>query len=463
MINFTNRSYDAIRRDLITQLQSMTDVWNDSNESDASMIFINTLAGISAMLNFYIDKQCNESYINLAREDKNVISLLELLNYKRPLRVPARATQVFEKISYEASSTGSSNSIRVELPKYTALSSGSSEIPFMLGESLVMTEADTSKEVLILQGSRETYTFNKSDIIGYKLYLPQGGISEEDFEFKVDEVKWMKCDNAFLKYNGGRYYSLHRDAYDSHYILLSCDYEKYMYDDSSIVVNYIDCEGEFTASPNTVTVLVNNEYSNNLSTYNKDYFTGGFSDNDIMLDRAKIQEGCKTLDKLVRLEDYQSYISTYPSVKSCQCVDWSVKSFTDIKPYQIICFLLLDEETPSNEFMKKLQEDIKEKQVYSNEVILKAGACIPKSVKVKIKAKSKFVDTLSLTNLVRDSIKVLYQHKSFDQNLIREEIYTNVLSKTNEIYTMEIVEPKENFYPSIGEYFELSNVEVEVE
>ena len=135
MINFTNRDYNTIRKDLINQLKSMTDKWNDTNESDASMIFINTLAGISAMLNFYIDKQCNEAYINLAKEDKNVLSLLELLNYKRPLRVPARATQVFEKVSTEGSSTDTVNSISIELPKYTTLTgSHSGSIPYMLDE-----------------------------------------------------------------------------------------------------------------------------------------------------------------------------------------------------------------------------------------------------------------------------------------------------------------------------------------
>ena len=283
MINFTNRDYNTIRKDLINQLKSMTDKWNDTNESDASMIFINTLAGISAMLNFYIDKQCNEAYINLAKEDKNVLSLLELLNYKRPLRVPARATQVFEKVSTEASSPDTVNSIDINLPKYTSLSSSrSGNISYMLNEPLIMGPTETYKEVEVIQGSRQTYIYTKKDIIGYKLHLPKGGISEEDFKLLVDNSEWEKCDNAFLKYRGGRYYSVYRDPYDSHYILLSCDFENYIYDDSKIEVQYINCLGEYTDPPNTVVSLQNN--ISNLVTYNKDYFTGGFTEDDVLLD-----------------------------------------------------------------------------------------------------------------------------------------------------------------------------------
>ena len=194
-----------------------------------------------------------------------MIFLLELLNYKRPLRVPARATQVFEKVSTEASSPDTVNSIDINLPKYTSLSSSrSGNISYMLNEPLIMGPTETYKEVEVIQGSRQTYIYTKKDIIGYKLHLPKGGISEEDFKLLVDNSEGEKCDNAFLKYRGGRYYSVHRDPYDSHYILLSCDFENYIYDDSKIEVRYIDCLGVHTAPPNTIVSLSNNNYSNEL-------------------------------------------------------------------------------------------------------------------------------------------------------------------------------------------------------
>ena len=472
MINFTNRDFNTIKADLINQLKSMSDKWNDTNESDASMIFINTLAGISAMLNFYIDKQCNESYINLAKEDKNVLSLLELLNYKRPLRVPARATQVFEKVSTEGSSTDTVNSISIKLPKYTALSgSRSGNIPYMLNEPLVMLQNETYKEVEIIQGSRQSYVYKRKDITGYKLHLPKGGISEEDFVLLIDGAEWIKCDNAFLKYRGGRYYSLHRDAYDSHYILLSCDFDNYIYDDSEIEVRYTECLGEYIDPPNTVVSLSNSTYSSYLNTYNKDYFTGGFTEDDVLLDRAKIQASCRVLDKLVRLEDYEYYISNYPGVISSKCIDWSIKDamninayqFRDVKPYQIICYLILDNENVSEKFLDKLEKDIKEKQVYSNDIVLVPAVRVSKSIKIKIKTKSKFVNKESLKELVYNTIKDLYQQKSLDKGIQREAIYSKVLSKTNEIYTMDIIEPVENTYPSLGEYFEVDYIDVEVD
>lgn len=460
MIDFTNRDFNSIKESLIEYIKSMTDEWNDTNASDPAMIFINTLAGVSSMLNFYIDKQANENFINLAKEDKNIISLLELLNYKRPLRVPARATQVFEVVAnQDAEATPS----QITLPKYTPLNSADNSKTFILGEEITILSTDTIKECSILEGNRNIYNYLGSTITGYKFYLPTAGISEEDFKLEVDNVSWTKCENAFLKFEGGRYYSLHRDAFDSHYILLSHNYSNYIKADSKVKIEFISCEGNINYPPNTVVSLSNNStsYDNFVRTYNKDYFSGGFSDNDIMLDRAKIQAKSKLLNKLVRLEDYEAYIDSYEGISDSKCVDCSVAGFKDIKPYKIVAYLILDANVSSSEaFLAKLYSDIKEIQTYSNSIELRDGNKVTKSINIEYIPKSNYVDTKSLNTLITNTLTSLYSKHSFDRNLLREEILTKVLQVTNEVATVNIIQPEENFYPKAGEYFVVDTVTV---
>lgn len=460
MINFRNRDFETIKDALIKDIPNYTDEWLDTNESDASMLYVNVLAGISAMLNFYIDKQCNEAYINLAKEPKNIISILELLGYKRPLRVPARATQVFEVLAnnYEDSQIS-----KINIPKYTQLYSSDQRMAFLLMDSITITGNQTKVEAPIIQGVLHEYSYRGSDITSYKFYLPTLGVCEQDFTLTVNGIEWEKCDNAFLKYEGGRYYSLHRDAYDSHYILFSHDYTNYISEGDDIYIRLISTEGNISVEPRTVINLPDSSGGlyTYVSTYNKDYFTGGYTDSDVLLDRAKIQAGCKVLDKLVRLEDYDNYLRAYPGIQDAKCIDFSVSGFFDIKPYQIIAYIIPDTLSPmSDAFKEKLNNDLREKQTYSNSVILKDGIPHNFDVQLEYSTRSTYVNDSELSKSIVNTITDLYSDIEFSHNLLREEIFSRVLADYPEVYSLNIVQPSENYAVSPGEYIHLDTVTV---
>ena len=92
MIDYTKRDYPLIKQELINNISKYTDKWNDYSDSDLGMMFIDFIAGVSAMLNYYIDKEVSETRIMHASESRNIYSNLELLGYKRPLRKCAMAS-----------------------------------------------------------------------------------------------------------------------------------------------------------------------------------------------------------------------------------------------------------------------------------------------------------------------------------------------------------------------------------
>ena len=88
------------------------------SEADLGITFIELLSGVSAMLNFYIDKQSNETFINTARESKNIISILEQFGYKRPLRKAGVSTL---RVAIPDNEGVERNMAQFSIPQFTQL------------------------------------------------------------------------------------------------------------------------------------------------------------------------------------------------------------------------------------------------------------------------------------------------------------------------------------------------------
>ena len=66
MINYTKRDYFDIKQELLDIIPRYTDAWTDFSSTDLGMIFLEFIAGTTAMLNYYIDKEVS-TYINRIR------------------------------------------------------------------------------------------------------------------------------------------------------------------------------------------------------------------------------------------------------------------------------------------------------------------------------------------------------------------------------------------------------------
>jgi len=89
-IRYTSKDFDSIKSDLISFVkQNYPDSWSDFNEASGGMALLDLMAYIGDMMSFYIDRQVNESFINRAVEEKNIIANAKQLGYNPKVPTPA--------------------------------------------------------------------------------------------------------------------------------------------------------------------------------------------------------------------------------------------------------------------------------------------------------------------------------------------------------------------------------------
>tara|TARA_B100002019_G_scaffold293483_1_gene321408 strand:+ start:682 stop:2655 length:1974 start_codon:yes stop_codon:yes gene_type:complete len=91
-VNYLGREFSSIRSNLIEFAKSyFPKTYNDFNESDPGMMFIEMAAYVGDLLNFYVDNQYRETLLHSAEEKKNIFKIAQSYGYKPKLSTPATA------------------------------------------------------------------------------------------------------------------------------------------------------------------------------------------------------------------------------------------------------------------------------------------------------------------------------------------------------------------------------------
>ena len=89
-IKYLNKDFSSYRTNLINFAKTyFPNVYNDFNESDPGMLFIEMAAYVGDILTFQMDAQFKEHFIQYAEERKNILPLSYFLGYKPKNKIPA--------------------------------------------------------------------------------------------------------------------------------------------------------------------------------------------------------------------------------------------------------------------------------------------------------------------------------------------------------------------------------------
>lgn len=470
MINYTKRDFNSIRDELINNIPKYTQDWNDFSESDLGMIFIDFIAGVSSMLNYYIDKEVSELRIMEATEARNVYSNLELLGYKRPLKRCGVATA---KVTANANKFfDSAYDFDITIPAFSSFTSSknknNNKLHFTNPTEIFITPGAVDTEFTLVQGKYESRTYNTTSIQSYKLYLPSKDISDYFLRVTVDGTEWGVVENAFLETQGGTACSIHRDAYDNVYLLFTYNYRNYLSTSSYIQVEYLTTEGNVKIAPNsvdkpmfTITNPEGKDITNELIFTNTTFFSGGYNDEDLNLAKAKAIASSRTPKFLCTLDDYENAIYSFPGVLDVQCVDLSVKGTSNIKPYEIVAYVLTeDDNNMSSGFIEDLQIHLYNKKDIARSIVLKDA--IRKEISIDIEF-TVLSENINLINLEHDILRFLdpyYYGKCFNRTISRDHIINSIINNFPEIKTIDMISPEENILPGIGEVVDIVNISV---
>lgn len=197
-INYTARSFEEIKADLMTLASTQLPEWTNRTDSDLGMIITNLFCYAFDILNMYIDRSVNESYLSTAQMRKSAIHILELINY-----ILAPSTASSGVIFFGLNPSATPVSVAKDFKLSTTATTTQNAIPFLLGSAYTLPvgnkgyslcDAIVDGEPKIIQLSEgeipdqyiagdEIYMYNPSLKIGGKLIIDS-----------VDNLQgWITC------------------------------------------------------------------------------------------------------------------------------------------------------------------------------------------------------------------------------------------------------------------------------
>jgi hypothetical protein len=347
-MSYTGRDISDIRQALIDKIPELTDKWTDYEESDLGMVLIELIAGAQDMQNFYFDTQAFETYLDTAEQPKNIRALLRSMNYRIPLVGSAKGEV---HIEYKDDTFRT-----VDFPRYFKFQASASQINYVTTEPVRKSISDGKVTLPVMEGDYKEKRMTRKDFmanttalgnISRRIYLDSTAVADGSVDIVQDGYVWEEVDDAFLEYEGGRYYSLHRDYDGNIYVLMSVNFMDLIPQSMTeeIVFKYVESHGlagvvKAGEIDSIIDERMNNEgiwasemssISNSINTY------GAYNEPTIDdLKRMKIlaRRQARTMGRYITLDDYLNGVETEPYIHKCKVADWKTLELVT-EPYKV--------------------------------------------------------------------------------------------------------------------------------
>ena len=94
-VDYTSRDYASIREDLINLIPLYAPQWTSRDSADFGIILLEMFSYMGDLLNYYIDRAANESFLTTASQRESVLRIANVLGYTPTDSVPATANLTF--------------------------------------------------------------------------------------------------------------------------------------------------------------------------------------------------------------------------------------------------------------------------------------------------------------------------------------------------------------------------------
>lgn len=340
-LSYTGRDIVSIRKELINEIPKLTSKWTDFNESDLGMILIELMASVQDMQNFYLDNQAFETYLDTAVQDKNIRSLLRTMNFRIPLPQSARGT-----VRIVFANTDKKD---ITIPKYTRITSASSSlnINYCTTDDVTKSGEFSYMDLPVMEGTVQRLNLSKTELennvnssgdVSRRIYLGYQNVADNSLTmYSTDGEIWEECEDALLKYRGGRYYSIHTDSDGEIYILMSVNFIDLLDNDATLQITFVTSSGtDGVVSANTLD-SIDYDLDDVERIYNTTETYGAvdpLKGDDLLNLKALAREQAITMGRYITLEDFKNGVDTAPYVYKSIVKDWKYPEYVD-EPYVV--------------------------------------------------------------------------------------------------------------------------------
>src|SRR5690348_10949906 len=88
-IDYSSRDYLALRTDLIASIPTFLPEWTQQTDSDFGIVLIELFSMVGDILNFYIDRVVNETFLSTAVRRESVLNIARMFDYTPIAMTPA--------------------------------------------------------------------------------------------------------------------------------------------------------------------------------------------------------------------------------------------------------------------------------------------------------------------------------------------------------------------------------------
>ena len=339
-LSYTNRDIVSIRKELINTIPKLTDRWTDFNESDLGITLIELMAGVQDMQNFYLDTQAFETYLDTAVQDKNVRALLRSMNYRIPL---AKSSECKVRIVFV-----NNDNREITVPKYTSFTSSinSSVVNFVAKETITKSGSFDYIDIPVVEGIARTVSWSKDDLksnknvdgdVSRRIYLGYKNVSDGSVEIVQHGNIWKECDDALLKYEGGRWYSVHVDSDGQVYVLMSVNFLQLVEEGESLDINFVTTNGiNGIIDLDTIdTINMNLQDVQRIYNTTKSYDASDSpSSADLQNMKVLARRNAVTMGRYITLEDFETAVYEQSYVFQAVVKDWKYSDYVN-EPYVV--------------------------------------------------------------------------------------------------------------------------------
>ena len=162
---------------------------------------------------------------------------------------------------------------------------------------------------------------------------------------------------------------------------------------------------------------------------------------------------------LCTLQDYENALYSFPGVLDAKCIDMSVSEAEDLLPYQVVGYVLTDNNASmSSELKNELTNYIRSKQDITRSIIIKDAIIKELVFDINFTVTNENINLIDLEKDIIAFLEPYYNNKSFARIISKNHLISSILTNFPMIKTLTINNPSEDIYPSIGEVIDITDI-----
>jgi hypothetical protein len=384
-LSYVDIDFDSIVQQLIDRLKA-TGAWKDTYESSTGIVLIDLFAGAANTVHYYIEREAEEHYIDLAQRRSSVINLVRVIGYSPRRKMSATGTLEFSVDTPTAS--------RIYVPAYTEAQTADG-LKFVTMSDITIEPGQTTGSVAAIQGALVTLGFTGDGTEGQEYQITDTSVENDThtryrpfyaFRVLVDGVEWTLVTSWLESVNSSQHYMM-RAELDDTLTLIFGDNKRGLEptDGAVITVKYIQSDGVDgnvyqTGMVTTLNTTLYDQDGVEVSVHvtNTTTMTGGDDSETTDEIRENAPKVFQTGDRLVTAADHDAFIGSYESVADSHAWGENEENPPNetMRCVVRLCILLDGWNLPTESFKTQLSEDLKPKAYlgtkyeYINAVIL---------------------------------------------------------------------------------------------